>query len=269
MSEPLALVDLDRTLIYSRAALGDAPPALTCVERHKGHDASFMTQRAIEHLAALRAVAVFVPCTTRTRKQFARVTLPAPALPYAVAANGGHLLVDGHSDRDWHRGVRRRLAESAPLAEVHAKLTAPEHAAWLLRERVAEGLFCYGIVQRDRLPEATLAELTEWAAQRGWAVSLQGRKLYLVPRTLTKSAAAAELRERLGSGVVLAAGDSLLDTDLLRYADVAVRPAHSELETLGWTVRGLHVTRSSGVLAGEELLGWLATQAGAYRAARA
>lgn len=269
MTRPLVVCDLDRTLIYSVAAVGEDSPALCCVEQYLGRDVSFITGRAAGYLATLRGEAEFVPCTTRTREQLGRVRLPGAADRYAIAANGGHLLVDGVSDGAWHRRVRARLRQSASLAEVHAKLCSPEHESWLLRERIAEDLFCYGLVERAALPDGVLAELTDWTARRGWTVSLQGRKLYLVPRELTKSAAAAELAERLGATVTLAAGDSLLDTDLLRWAEHAVRPRHGELELLGWTRPGLHVTTASGVRAGEELLGWLAAQARSHLPARA
>ena len=88
-------------------------------------------------------------------------------------------------------------------------------------------------------------------------VSLQGRKVYAVPRPLTKSAAAAEVLRRTGGGPLLAAGDSLLDADLLAVADVAIRPAHGELADAAFTLTHLAVTRSTGVLAGQELLAWL------------
>ena len=45
-----------------------------------------------------------------------------------------------------------------------------------------------------RCPTAGSTTLAAWCAPRGWAVSLQGRKVYAVPRPLTKSAAAAEVR---------------------------------------------------------------------------
>ena len=94
-------------------------------------------------------------------------------------------------------------------------------------------------------------------------MSLQGRKVYAVPRPLTKSAAAAEVLTRTGGGPLLAAGDSLLDADLLAAADAAIRPAHGELADAGFSPDGLAVTRASGVLAGAELLGWLRDRAAA------
>ncbi len=41
-----------------------------------------------------------------------------------------------------------------------------------------------------------MKELAVWAEARGWTVSLQGRKIYAVPKPLTKSAAMREVARR-------------------------------------------------------------------------
>ena len=56
---------------------------------------------------------------------------------------------------------------------------------------------------------------------------------------------------------LLAAGDSLLDADLLDVADAAIRPAHGELAEAGFTRDHLTVTDTTGVRAGEEMLAWM------------
>ena len=61
------------------------------------------------------------------------------------------------------------------------------------KHRVAEDLFAYLVVERELLPEEWLKELAVWAENRGWTVSLQGRKIYAVPKPLTKSAAVREV----------------------------------------------------------------------------
>jgi len=109
-------------------------------------------------------------------------------------------------------------------------------------------------VDEAGLPAERVAALGQWCAAGGWRVSWQGRRLYCVPEPLTKSAAVAEVARRAGCDRVLAAGDSLLDTDLLDWADLAVRPAHGELHRAGWCRPQLTVTQSRGVLAGEEIL---------------
>jgi len=263
--------DLDRTLIYSAAALGltmpDArAPRLLCVEVYGGKPLSYVTETAAGLLDELGRRALFVPTTTRTREQYGRIHLPGPAPRFAICANGGHLLVDGVSDPDWRASVDDRLAaECAPLDEVRAHLVRTADPAWLLKERVAEDLFAYLVVERSLLPEGWVKELAVWAETRGWTVSLQGRKIYAVPKPLTKSAAMREVARRTGATLTLAAGDSLLDADLLLAADRAWRPGHGELADAGWTAHHVTALESRGVAAGEtilrELLGAVAGEA--------
>ncbi|MBO3675455.1 HAD family hydrolase [Streptomyces sp. NEAU-YJ-81] len=256
----LVASDLDRTLIYSAAALGlDMPdaeaPRLLCVETYEGRPLSYMTETAAGLLAELVRTSVFVPTTTRTVEQYRRIRLPGPASRFAICANGGRLLVNGEPDADWNQRVRTILGDAcAPLEEVRAHLSATADPAWLLKERVAEELFAYLVVERELLPQGYVKELTQWAEPRGWTVSLQGRKIYAVPKPLTKSAAVAEIRNRTGADEVLAAGDSLLDTDLLLAADRAWRPGHGELADAGWTAPQVTVVEETGVAAGETIV---------------
>ncbi|MEV0096918.1 HAD family hydrolase [Streptomyces sp. NPDC050738] len=256
----LVASDLDRTLIYSRAALAltmpDAvAPRLLCVEIYEGKPLSYMTETAASLLPEVAARTVFVPTTTRTRKQYQRIQLPCPPPKFAICANGGHVLVDGVSDPDWHRGVTRRLAdECASLAEVRSHLVSAADPSWLRKERVAEDLFAYLVVEREQLPEGWLKELSEWTEPRGWTVSLQGRKIYAVPKPLTKSAAMREVADRSGAQLTLAAGDSLLDADLLLAADHGWQPGHGELADSGWSAPNVTALTERGVAAGEEIL---------------
>ncbi|MEU3981664.1 HAD family hydrolase [Streptomyces sp. NPDC026672] len=256
----LVASDLDRTLIYSAAALGltmpDArAPRLLCVEVHESRPLSYLTETASRLLTELGDTAVFVPTTTRTRKQYLRINLPGPAPAYAICANGGHLLVDGVSDPDWHASVQARLAdECAPLAEVREHLEASADPAWVRKHRVAEDLFVYLVVERELLPEEWVKELAVWAENRGWTMSVQGRKVYAVPKPLTKSAAVREVARRTGAELTLAAGDSVLDADLLLAADRGWRPGHGELADTDWTTPTVTALPERGVLAGERIL---------------
>ncbi|WP_037669420.1 hypothetical protein [Streptomyces griseus] len=256
----LVASDLDRTLIYSAAALAltmpDArAPRLLCVEVHESRPLSYMTETAAQLLTEVGDAAVFVPTTTRTRKQYQRINLPGPPSKYAICANGGHLLVDGVTDAEWHARVTERLAgECAPLSEVQAHLAVSADPLWVRKHRIAEDLFAYLVVERELLPEDWVKELAVWAENRGWTVSLQGRKLYAVPKPLTKSAAVREVARRTGADLTLAAGDSLLDADLLLAADRGWRPGHGELADSGWAAPAISALPERGVLAGERIL---------------
>jgi len=255
--------DLDRTLIYSRGAVerwGDGGSALVAVERYRDADASWLTAAAAAAFAELGRRAVVVPVTTRTPEQLARVRLPGPSPAFAICANGGVLLAAGEPDAAWQRRVTAAVASVAPLAEVVARAEGVLRPEWTTALREAHGLFCYAVVERDRLPDGFLDEVTAWAGECGWQVSLQGRKLYWVPRPLTKSAALAEVAARTGTTRTLAAGDSLLDADLLDAADAGIAARHGELVESGWAAAHVVVTAACGVRAGEEIVRWLAGQ---------
>jgi hypothetical protein len=261
VSGVLVATDLDRTLIYSAAAAGRPVAGLLPVERYRGREISFMSVTAADLFADLAAGHVVVPVTTRTPEQLARVRLPGAPPRWAVAANGGVLLVDGEPDPAWAERVQAAVGAVKPLDAALAELDAVCDPAWAQPPRVAADLFCYVVVDRAGMPAGAVDRLRGWAEPAGWAVSLQGRKLYLVPTPLTKSAAVAEVARRARTGFTLAAGDSLLDIDLLAAADRAVRPGHGEIAESGWTAPHVAALASTGVAAGEEIAAWLAREA--------
>ncbi|MEN0128998.1 MAG: hypothetical protein AAGC49_06120 [Brevundimonas sp.] len=255
----LVACDLDRTLVYSAAALAlggsdqEAPPLVVAEVLH-GEPLSYQTRAAQDMLAVLARVATVVPTTTRTRHQFSRIRIPGRPHPYAVTTNGGHLLVDGEPCPGWADRVAAELAKAEPLHRVHHRLARVADESWVRKLRVADDMFAYLVVERGQVPDGYVEDLTDWCEARGWTVSVQGRKVYCVPRSLTKSAAVAEVARRTGAGDVLAAGDSLLDAELLEAAVRGVRPAHGELHETGWRAEHVAVTSAAGVLGGEEIV---------------
>lgn len=280
LTAPTALIatDLDRTLIYSRAS---SPASLfdtadpVCVELYDGKPLSYMTAAAVRALTGLAAAVPTVPVTTRTAEQYRRIRLPGAPFPYAVVSNGGRILVDGGDDPEWRHGVESRIRDgSAPLAAVHAELQRRIDSEWVRSLRIADELFCYLVVDRDLQPGDFLAGWQDWCRPHGWTVSQQGRKIYTMPVSVTKSSAVAEVHRRLvGRGVlargapILAAGDGRLDADLLEAATAGIRPRHGELEELGWHAEGVAVTDSSGIVAADEILAWFTAKSRAAGAA--
>lgn len=260
MKAVLAL-DLDQTLIYSERSAGPLEGVPTVwVEDYDGAPLSLMTAEAHRLLAELARRHHVVPVTTRTPEQYARVRLPlSPAA--AICCNGGVLLRDGERDRDWDDRVAEDLSAVASADEVAALVLTVADEPWVRTVRQVEQLFVYLVAHaRDDIPAAWIGETAAWAADLGWTLSVQGRKVYLVPAVLSKGAAAVRVARELG-GPLLAAGDSLLDAALLEVAVVAARPAHGELHTAGWQRPGLFVTASSGARATEELLAHLQHEA--------
>jgi hypothetical protein len=262
VSGPLAASDLDQTLVFSaRSAQADVA-GLVDVEEYRGSTISYVTPAAWGLLGELVASGRFLPVTTRTPEQYARIRWPGAPPRFAVCANGGVLLDGGTPDAAWAETVRRNVS-------AHVRTALGRLADDLVRAvpgsedpavRVVPGLFCYVVLREGQRPELEgprLGELTARLDGWGYAVSLQGRKLYAVPRPLTKSAAVAEVVARSGAAGFVSAGDSLLDVDLLLAARAARRPRHGELLRAGWEHPGVELTEATGAAAGEEIARWL------------
>ncbi|AGL00496.1 hypothetical protein [Desulfoscipio gibsoniae] len=266
--------DLDRTLIYSEKFLSDYPAPVKAVET--GTYLSYMTVDAAGMLKVLADKLLLVPCTTRTVEQYRRIGFLQNELPCrcAVTSNGAHLLVDGSLDVTYRTGILQALANDCgagpDILKGFSRLSADQ---WAGPMRHADEAFYYCIVERDQVPMQELAEFSSWAGKQNWYVSLQGRKLYLVPRVVNKWTALQRVAEMAGEDQVVAAGDSLLDLPLVLGADYAISPAHGELyEQYGGsqysayanqhpyphhrTYQQLHwvFTKSSGIAAGEEII---------------
>jgi len=263
----LVASDLDGTLIYSRRSAGVSHQEadLRCVEYIDDEPVSFMTEVAARCLERVSALVEFVPATARSQEQYARLALPA-AVKYAVLANGGLLLVGRRPDASWSRVVANRLAGVVGVDEVTRHVEVVSRPEWTIRVRRVESLFCYAVIDPRLLPVGFVGQEQAWAELRGWRTSLQGNKFYWVPRALTKAAAVAEVVGRCSADAVVAAGDALLDADLLEYADAGVHPSHGELAATGWSADSVVRLPGLGVLAGQEIIAWLGATAAALAA---
>lgn len=260
--------DLDQTLIYSpksfRLIPGQPIPAVSSIEIYEGREISFMADSAIARLQKIASQNIFVPVTTRTIDQYQRISLFRENLipAYGVVSNGGNIIVDGVVDHIWQIQVALNMDQLCLCAEdMLASLNELCHESWAGSMRMADGLFYYCIVERDKVPLNEIESFALWARQQQWNVSLQGRKLYVVPQVVNKWTAVAYIRDVLQKKVVIAAGDSLLDLCMLEQADYAIAPCHGELwdcysrgELQG---KAMKFTKQAGILAADDILDYV------------
>lgn len=257
--------DLDQTLIYSlksfRLPSDVAFPAVSLVESHNGQGISYMDNQAIGQLQQLALQNSFIPVTTRTIEQYRRIslfhTMVIPA--YGIVSNGGNIIVNGVVDQEWNRKIKEKvsqmcLCDQDMLFQFHEIL----HDSWAGPLKEADGCFYYCIVERDTLPMDALNSFSLWAKTQNWRLSLQGRKLYLVPAVINKWDAVLYMRDLLKEKIVVAAGDSLLDLCMLEQADYAIAPCHGEIWDLycagGLPDLAIQFTNKAGILAAKEIL---------------
>lgn len=222
--------DLDRTLIYSEQFVEKDQVAVKAVEH--GSYTSYMTIRAIQMVQQVARQILFVPCTTRTVAQYQRIQFfqNEVTFKYAVVSNGGNLLVDGEIDHGYRQNLVKEVQQNClsadDLINEFKKIT---DNSWLKQIKKADNLFFYSIIERKKIPFDELQYFKNWATEQNWKVSVQGRKLYLVPRVVNKWAAIKEVLNRVGERAVFAAGDSVLDLPMLDGASHALCPQHGEL----------------------------------------
>ena len=248
--------DLDRTLIYSEKFTTNHDGIVKTVE--SGKYLSFMTQKAAEMLMQISGMLTFIPCTTRTIEQYQRIDFfNSELIPsYAVVTNGGNIIIDGRVDEDYNKGIKKDLATNCLSQEdVLREFQRISKGDWAEPMRCADELFLYCIIERDRLPTDEIIDFTAWLKLQNWEISIQGRKLYLVPKMINKRDALIRICELSGKKLIFAAGDSLLDLPMLAAAKYAICPKHGELhEHYANAEYPWKLTQASGISAAEEIL---------------
>lgn len=253
--------DLDRTLIYSKKSRGKEVNELelSAVEWIDEKPVAYMTNKGIELLKQLPSEISFLPVTTRTASQYKRVTGlfdPAEQPKYAIVSNGAVILENGQPLAEWSERIKNQLLQDCTMIEhVMPQLEAYAKKGFVLNVLQAESWFVYMIIDEKIFSIEDLEDLSEIFYQQGFTLSHQGRKLYIMPNCINKSKALQFVKERIGASTVFAAGDSLLDLDMVLSADRGFIPSHGEAVQYKETLPShISVTQHTGVLAGEEIL---------------
>jgi HAD superfamily hydrolase (TIGR01484 family) len=247
--------DLDRTLIYSKTMLDTyhSENEHELIETLDEREISYMSLTSKEALKKLNEDLLFIPVTTRSIAQYKRIrTFQQEIIPqYAITSNGGYILKDNRVLDVWTDHIREELKVCLPLDEMINKLRGMSYLSWIEKIKEADHLFVYLIINRSKVDSEKIEEIRKWAEELGWQMSLQGRKMYFVPHPINKWKAVQFLCDKLNIKTVFAAGDSLLDYDLISRAHYGISPLHGEV-LAHYPV--MNKTSSSGIDASEEIL---------------
>lgn len=248
--------DLDRTLIYSQGALTEFPPSgnleLTAVEHKQEASVSFMTRSSLQYLQSLSKKLLFVPVTTRSLVQYKRVFFQHTDTLYAVTSNGANILYNGSPLSDWKEKIEKEITEmSVPLKQLQQEVEQKFFIPGDLRE--VESLFFYYYLNGN-ISQELVIELDDYISHKGWKLSHQGKKLYLVPHAVSKGKAVKFIQEREEITTLIGAGDSLLDDDFLTLCNHPFVLGHGELAQLHPLKEHYTIIEQYGAAGGEELL---------------
>ncbi|MGC5326523.1 HAD family hydrolase [Brevibacillus sp. SYSU BS000544] len=249
--------DLDQTLMFSsRHFLETDNNKKRLVETLDGEKISYMTEEAIKKLKKIASQVMFVPVTTRTIMQYSRITIFHEEIvpKYVVTSNGGNILIDGKIDEYWSKYIKRKIEDTSIEVDlILARFDEIKSEAWFKNGRMADDLFYYCIVEREQLPLNEIRSFGDWCNDNGWNLSVQGRKVYLVPNAVNKADAVLHIKEKENKTYLCSSGDSLLDAPLLFKSDFAIAPSQGELYD-NKDSYSVTFTNEAGPQASEEIL---------------
>jgi len=251
--------DLDRTLIYSNTMMQTYPVAgdVIPVEHKEDLVISYMSRDSIDLLKEFSKEHLFVPVTTRAVYQYERIHAIARDInpKYAITSNGGTILIDGKSDLAWSKTVQTRLADQSGAKEEMLRVFSKiRHESWVLREFYIDDLFFMFHVNRELVPRGELAEFQKELATIGWSIFLHGKKLYVLPTCLNKAYAVQYLQNLVDFDLHVAAGDSMMDYEMIIEADYGYSPTHGELYEMLPTDEKVKWLNGMGASSTEEML---------------
>jgi hydroxymethylpyrimidine pyrophosphatase-like HAD family hydrolase len=254
--------DLDRTLIYSKSMMKKYPihNAVTAIEYKEDEAIGFMSQHSIDLLKQLHEKHLFVPVTTRAIYQYERIVAFQQWIQpkYAITSNGGTILVDGKQDVAWDLLVRKKVAAtSLPKEDLLQVFAEIRNEQWVEKEHYIDELFYMFHVNRHCIPYQELIGFEKRIIEIGWRMFLHGRKLYILPIQLNKAFAVAHLQNYVEYDMHVAAGDSLMDYEMLTQAAIGYSPTHGELFEMQGNDSKVTWLKEQGAASTEELLSHL------------
>lgn len=211
-------IDLDNTLIYSYKH--DIGSNKRNVEIYQEREISFITDKTYELLKKVNEKLLLVPTSTRTTEQYQRINLGIGNIKYALVCNGGLLLKDGISDKEWYQESKRLIRDSeVQLKEANQFLAVDPRREFELR--FIENLFLF---TKCSCPGQVVEDLQMRLDTSKVDVFHNGTKVYVVPCALSKGKAIQRFKNYIGANLVLAAGDSEFDISMLKEADHGFAP---------------------------------------------
>lgn len=211
--------DLDNTLIYSyKHEIGTQKRN---VELYQGREISFITEKTYSLLKEVNSRCLFVPVTTRSIEQYKRIDFGIGPVKYALACNGGVLLVNSEKEPAWYKDSLELVKPC--LEEIKKGIAFLENEpARFFEIRFIEDLFVF---TKCHDPLVILKKLKDQLDLSLVSVFNNGEKIYILPAAMDKGLAVRRFREYIKAQRIISAGDSEFDIPLLENSDIGLIPA--------------------------------------------
>lgn len=217
--------DLDGTILFSKRTLPEHLTEKDCVkaETYSNGGYGLMEEKLVAFLEEWQQKNLLIPVTTRSTEQFERLgtVWKRIPVPYALASNGGNLYRDGVLDENWNKKVRANLAvelshKEAVLSILNVIL--PQESIRKIKD--IDGLYYCILVMERSWEQAFINEVNAALAVYDWMGYFQHKKLYFLPKRLSKEQAVKMLLTELSEELVcVGLGDTDMDQQMLLECD--------------------------------------------------
>lgn len=222
--------DLDRSLIFSSKFISfDMNPI--CVERNSEKEISYMLEDSLKLLGDIkREQGLFlIPITTRSVDQYKRIDCVQDST-YAITTNGGIILHNGKKYDKWDNIVQSILMKYSRYFDDIPHIVQDFSYMFEKELRCVDNIFYYiKLIDNQKDINKFLDYLEKTLDKNIWSFTLQGLKLYIIPKDITKENALKFLASELNCNKLITCGDGKLDKDFLSIGDIAYIPNGSEI----------------------------------------
>jgi hydroxymethylpyrimidine pyrophosphatase-like HAD family hydrolase len=190
-----------------------------------------MTEDALALLDKLKSKEglTIIPATTSALHQFKRVE-PFQDLPYAIVANGGTILIHGEKLPEWENKIRQIRKDRWQEYMFVEKLLKKYEEYYTQEVTLVDDIFYFTKLEDNKERQQELLDKLEKDFKyTRWAFTLQGLKLYIMPKEVSKENALTFLKNYLNENYVVTAGDGKLDKNFLDLGDRRFVPEQSEV----------------------------------------
>lgn len=224
--------DLDRTVIFSSKFLLGHEKDVTCVEHKEDKEISYMLNESLRLLDLLmnKKDLIVIPVTTRSVEQYQRVT-PFQKCKYAVVANGGIILYNNNMVfKPWQEKIEKILTEYQKYESSVLEFMKDYEEYFDSDIRKVDNIFYFVKLKDDKEKNEELLKILDRSLDKSlWNFTLQGLKLYIIPKEITKENALLFLKKYLNETYVITSGDGKLDKDFIILGNKVFIPMYSEV----------------------------------------
>ncbi len=223
--------DLDRTIIFSNKFLEDCRDEVVCVEEFENKPISYMTVSSLNAFEKLKENPnlSIIPVTTRSVAQFKRVR-PVQDCEFAVTSNGGTILHYGKVFIPWYNHINNVLLSYKKDFKKMKVILMNYTEYYEKNPKLVDNMFFFMKLKDNEEKNQELLDIFDALLDKSkWEFTLQGLKLYVIPKEISKENALSYLKKYLKADKLIVSGDGKLDIGFLKIGDIRIIPEGSEV----------------------------------------